>query len=397
MGNEINIELTSVHARNWYALTELPHRFIKNEGGSRSSKTFSICQAIIRYCLTHEDKVWSVIRKHRATLTGSGMKDFFEVLKYMNLYKKSNHNMTHSEYQFDTGCVVEFYGADDEQKLRGRKRDFAWLNEANELLKEDFRQINARTTEKILIDYNPSALESYLYELPDERTITIHSTYKDNPFLSEQQIIEIEDTQFTDPDYYTVFGLGKRAFTRENVFVEWKVLKEKPHTFTEFIYGLDFGFNHPTALVKVWFNRFKKELYLEELIYETNLTSNDIVNKMNKLGVDKNAIIVAETARPEIVKDIRGAGYQVVNAIKDVKDGINNLRTFMVYLSPDAPNLKKENMNYRYVKKNGNITEEVIKLWDDGMDATRYAAMYIKKYLLQLDNIQSNQVFSFNI
>jgi phage terminase large subunit len=252
-----------------------------------------------------------------------------------------------------------------------------------------------RTTEKIIVDYNPSEASSYLYSLDMAKTIEIHSTYHDNPFLSQVQKDEIEDLKRTDDDMYQIFALGKRCFSKQNVYKKWEVMVNKPQHLNEFIYGIDFGSSHPTALVKIWFNTDTKELFLEELIYESGLTSGDIVEMLDKLGVDKTKPIVADYARPEIINDIKRGGYQCINAVKDVKDGINNVKLFKVYVSSTSSNIIKENENYKYKKLNGIITDEVIKMWDDAIDAIRYGVMYIKKYHWKSDDRIG--IYKFNI
>lgn len=391
---EITINGSIVFEKNWDAING-SKRFIRNEGGSRSSKTYSLAQVVILYCIKNSGILVSIIRKTFPALRASVMRDFFEVMRDMGLYEVNRHNKTENIYNFENGSQVEFFSADDEQKLRGRKRDIAWCNEANELTYDDWVQLNMRTTDKIITDYNPSESNSFLYELDLSKTVEIHSTYKDNPFLSKEQKEEIEDLKRTDDDLYQVFALGKRTYSKQNVFKKWDVVVERPNYITEFVYGIDFGSTHPTALVKIWFNTDCKELFLEELIYESGLTSGDIVERLDILGVDKGVPIIADYARPEIINDMKRGGYMVVNAIKDVKDGINNVKLFKVMVDYKSSNIIKENENYKYKKLNGNVTDEVIKLWDDSIDAIRYGVFYIKKYHSKGDDRTGVYKFSF--
>jgi len=391
---ELKIKATVVFEKNWDALMS-DKRFIRNEGGSRSSKTYSICQALILWCLQNPDKIVSIVRKTGPALSATVMRDFIEVLKAMELWNEDSWSKGNRTWTFANGSIVEFFSVDSEQKLRGRKRDIAWVNEANELHYDDFQQLNLRTTLKLIVDYNPSEVDSYLYALPDNNTIRIHSTYRDNPFLPLEIIREIENYRETDTDYYTIFGLGERAYSRENVYTEWTT-GERPAHLTDYIYAIDYGYQHPTAMVKIWYNSGEREVFIEELIYESYLTSQDILNRMEAMGVDKQNVIVSETARPEIIADIRRSGYRIVNAIKDVKDGINAVKTYRVTLSRDAKNIIKENQNYRYRKYNGVVTEEVIKSWDDAMDAIRYGVMHIKRNLLKQPG-SGIGVYNFNI
>jgi phage terminase large subunit len=390
---EIEIKATSVFEKNWEALNREDIRFIKNEGGSRSSKTYSICQCLILWALQNPQRVISIVRKTGPALSATVMRDFIEVLKDLHLWREKSWSKGTRTWTFDNGSIVEFFSVDSEQKLRGRKRDIAWVNEANELHYDDFQQLNLRTTEKIIVDYNPSEVDSYLYALPDEKTCSIHSTYLDNPFLSQAIIQEIEGYKKTDEDYYTIFGLGKRAYSRENVYIEWDN-GPKPVGLDDWIYAIDYGYQHPTAMVKIWYNKEGRKAWIEELIYESYLTSNDIVEKIKALNVDKSKPIISETARPEIIADIKRAGYKIIEANKNVKDGINCVKTFEIGISPSSVNIRKENQNYRYKKHNGAVTEEIVKSWDDAMDAIRYGLMYVKKYLIR-ETSTTGQVHRF--
>jgi phage terminase large subunit len=393
--SELNLKATTVFQRNWEAINGAS-RFIINEGGSRSSKTYSLCQVIILYLLQNPGKTVSVVRASFPSLRATVMRDFFEVMQELDLYDVKNHSKTEHVYSFPNKSKVEFFSADQEQKLRGRKRDICWVNESNELDYESFQQLNMRTNEKVIVDYNPSAVESYLYHLPEDKSTKIHSTYQDNPFLSREIIEEIQGYQYSDPDYYQIFTLGQRCFSRENVYNKWDTLEEKPPHLSEFVYGIDFGYTHPTAMVKIWYHPNHKDVFIEELIYESHLTSGDILEKFRKLSVDSSRNIIAETARPEVNADLRREGYRVTEAIKDVKDGILNVKSFRVYVHSKASNVIKENFNYRYKKVNGIILEEPIKLFDDAMDAIRYALMWVKRHG-QKSTSSTGQIYSFEI
>jgi phage terminase large subunit len=371
---ELKIKGTIVFNQNWNALHS-DKRFIINEGGSRSSKTVSLCQLIILYALQNPNKVVSIVRKTFPSIRATVMRDFFDVMKELNIYSKDSHNMTEHIYYFPNGSMVEFFSVDDEQKIRGRKRDLCWCNEANELFYDDFSQLNMRTVEKMIFDYNPSESLSWLYELDHNQSIVIKSTYKDNPFLPEAIRKQIEDFKRTDPDMYAIYALGQRVSSKANVYQGWEFVEEKPIRFEQYIYGLDFGYNHPTALIKVYFH--EKDLYLEPVIYQSYLTLPDLISQMQELGVSKQVEIMADHARPEMIQEILGAGYNIYKANKEVKKGIDNVKTFKVYAKNDK-HLRKEFENYKWKKVNDAMSEEPIKLHDDAMDAIRYAVAYIK-------------------
>jgi len=372
----MEINSTVIFEKNYSALQDKDIRFIINEGGSRSSKTYSLCQMIIVYSLQNRGKVTSIIRKTFPALRATVMRDFLEIMKEMDLYDVNSHNKSEHIYTFPNGSIVEFFSVDDEQKIRGRKRDLAWCNEANELFYDDFTQLNMRTEWKLIFDYNPSESASWLYELPKEESILIKSTYRDNPFLPDSIRRQIEDLKRTDESLYQIYALGEKAISKSNIYSNWTFVKHRPARFVNYVYGLDFGYNHPTALMRVYW--CEDDIYIEPVIYESYLTTTNLIEKCEQLGVEKNITIVADYARPEIIAEMNNAGYDVQNANKVVKKGIDNIKTFGVFCE-DESRIKKEYENYKWKKIGDQITDEPVKLWDDAMDAVRYAGTYIRK------------------
>lgn len=372
----MDLKSTIVFERNYDALYNNEARFIINEGGSRSSKTYSLCQLIMVYCLQNPQKVVSIIRKTFPALRATAMRDFLEVLKEAGIYDKSSHNMSEHIYTFPNGSIVEFFSVDDEQKIRGRKRHVAWCNEANELFLDDFTQLNMRTEQKLIFDYNPSDSTSWLYELPKDESVLIKSTYRDNPFLPDSIKRQIEDLKRTDEALYQIYALGEHAISKANIYSNWTFLPHRPARFTQFVYGLDFGYNHPTALMRVYWH--EKDIFIEPVIYESYLTTSNLIDRMASLDVEKETEIIADYARPEIIAEMNNAGYNVLNANKVVKKGIDNIKTFGVFAMADK-NLEKEYANYKWKKVGDTITDEPVKLFDDAMDAVRYATTYIKE------------------
>ena len=371
----LEINSTVIFEENFDALQDPSIRFIINQGGSRSSKTYSLCQVLIVYCLQNPNKVVSIVRKTFPALRATVMRDFFEVLKDLELYEKSAHNMSENIYRFANGSIVEFFSVDDEQKVRGRKRDIGWCNEANELWFEDFQQLNMRTETKMIFDYNPSDSSSWLYELPKDESILIKSTYKDNPFLPESIIRQIEDLARTDEALYQIYALGEKAISKTNIFNTWTFIMRRPERFTNYVYGLDFGYNHPTALMRVYW--CEGDIYIEPVLYESYLTTSELIERFKQLNIEQTVDILADYSRPEIIAEMQNAGFNVNNANKNVKSGLNAVKTFKVWCKQDE-NLKKEYENYKWKKIGDNITDEPVKLYDDAMDAVRYAVMFIK-------------------
>jgi phage terminase large subunit len=379
----MEIKATNIFQRNYEALSNSGVRFIINQGGSRSSKTYSLCQLIIVYCLQNPNKVVSIVRKTFPALRATVMRDFFEIMKDLNIYEKTNHNMSENIYRFSNGSIVEFFSVDDEQKIRGRKRDIGWCNEANELWFDDFQQLNMRTEQKLIFDYNPSDSVSWLYELPQDESILIKSTYKDNPFLPESIKRQIEDLKRTDEAQYQIYALGEKAISRTNIYNTWDFISDKPMRFKNYVYGLDFGYNHPTALMRVYW--CDNDIYIEPVIYESYLTTSELIEKFKTLGINQTDDILADYSRPEIIAEMQNAGYNVNNANKVVKQGIDYVKSFKVYAKDDK-RIIREYENYKYKKVGDMITDEPVKMFDDAMDAVRYAVTFIKEMYFTNDS-----------
>jgi phage terminase large subunit len=370
----MELKSTIIFQKNHQAL-QGAERFIVNEGGSRSSKTYSLCQLVIVYCLQNKGKVVSIIRKTFPALRATVLRDFTEILKDLGIYSLEAHNKSEQIYTFPNGSMVEFFSVDDEQKIRGRKRDIAWCNEANELYFDDFTQLNMRTEHKLIFDYNPSDNSSWLYELPADDTVLIRSTYKDNPFLPQSIRNQIEDLKRTDEALYQIYALGQKAVSKSNIYSNWTFMTHRPARFTSYVYGLDFGYNHPTALMRVYWH--ERDIFIEPVIYESYLTTTMLIEKMGQLNIEKEVTILADYARPEIIAEMVNSGYDVINANKVVKKGIDYVKTFGVFCM-DNKEIKREYDNYKWKKIGDHITDEPVKLFDDAMDAVRYAVTYIK-------------------
>jgi phage terminase large subunit len=375
---EVQIEHTEVFEWNYDAYNS-HKRFIINQGGARASKTYSILQLLVILCLTTPKLSCSIVRKSFPSLRGSVMRDLFEIIKELNIYKVSNHNKTEHIYKFDNGSFIEFFSVDDDQKVRGRKRDVCYINEGNELTFEEFNQLNMRTTKSMFIDFNPSDTESFLYGLiSNENSILIKSTYKNNPFLSKSIVEEIENLINVSPEYYRIYCLGERATLTTRVYTHFKQYVDEMYNIDEVHYGLDIGFNHPMALVESKF--IDNRVYVKELIYESGLTTNDLIMKMELIGVDKKRNIWVDSARPDVIEDLRRKGFKAFPADKAVKEGIDSVKSMEVFVHIESVNLWKEYKTYSYKTDGDRILDEVVKMNDDGVDSLRYSVHSHKKH-----------------
>lgn len=352
-------------------------RITVEQGGTRSGKTYNILLYIILHYSTQQTgHIITICRKTFPSLRGSVMRDFFEILNRLGVYHEQFHNRSDHEYHLN-GNLVEFISLDQPQKIRGRKRDFLFINEANELTYEDWQQLVFRTKGKVVIDYNPSDTFHWIYDkvLVREDADFYQTTYLDNPFLDESIKAEIERLRETDQEYWRIYGLGERGSNRAAVF-QYHKADTIPEEAKHIGYGLDFGFtNDPTALVKIMIK--DGDLYAQELLYHTNLTNHDISQKLTELNLHRRDEIWADSSEPKSIEELYRMGWNIKPTAKgadSVMAGIDLLKRYRIHVVKGSINLEKELQNYRWQEdKNGNLLNRPIDGYNHLMDAMRYA------------------------
>lgn len=325
---------------------------------------------------------FTIVRKESTTIRSTVLQDFQSIMQDWGIWDDADFNKVVMEYRLN-GNLIEFIGANDGQKLRGAKRDTLYVNEANELGWESMKQLIMRTTGQVYLDYNPSITKlhwiySNVIDVRDDVTF-IHSTYKDNPFLEQTIVDEIERLQHTDPDAWRIYGLGELGVSRSTIFMA-RPATQVPDSATLISYGLDFGYtNDPTALVAAYLSEDKTSIYLKELAYATGLTNDDIVDKFSTSGIDTRAIIYADSAEPKSIDYLRRKGYNVRPTKKgkdSILSGIDTLKRYKIYYT--GRNLEMEFTNYRWKEDiNGEPTNTPIDRYNHAIDAVRYATFNV--------------------
>lgn len=354
-------------------------RILILQGGTRSGKSYSVIQALIRISAEYPNAgiVFSFVRQSFPVLEATILRDFIEILTNAGEYSEKDHRKGNSfQIYKHNGNEFEFFSANDEQKVRGRKRDILFCNEINELNPETYRQLAYRTTGKIIGDFNPSDPDSFVYDDLMTRSDCAHivTTYKNNPFLTQGQIRDIEIQAEQNPEEWLVFGLGQRRVNTQQIYTHYRVLSanEWPQYFHNNIKGLDFGYNHPSALVDI--NQRDGCNFIREDIYERGLTNAALIAKCGEIGISFTVPIYADHARPEYILEFNNAGYTCIPAVKTVLEGIDTVKRSPLYIHAESLNLIREAKRYKWKKNDqtGIIEQEPIKLNDDGMDAARY-------------------------
>jgi phage terminase large subunit len=362
-----------VFTKNLEAYNLKKFRVIANQGSTRSGKTYSISQLLALYIANKEKVSISIVSPSLPHLKRGARRDVLEILEKAQLYTDDAFNKTDNIYNYPNGSYIEFFGAEDSGKVRGPGRDILYINEANLLSQSIYQQLAFRTRKTIFLDFNPVDESSWVYDVADkDGNLLIHSTYKDNPFLPIEQVKEIESLKEADANLWKVYGLGERGTSQEIIYTHWKQ-GEFPEGCEE-VYGLDFGYSVPTAMVKVGFKDGKT--YVEELIYQTKLTTNDLIERLKDMGINRSAEIFCDNAEPKTIEELTRAGFNAKPAAKDVYAGIQKVKGQPLIISPSSVNLIKEIRSYRWkVDKDGKIhqNEEPVKMWDHLCDAMRYA------------------------
>ena len=346
------------------------------QGGTRSSKTYSLCQLFIVKALKETGKVFTICRKTLPALKGTAYRDILELLKKLEIYSEEFHNKSELSYTLNNN-LIEFISVDQPQKIRGRKRDYLWLNEANEFTYEDYQQLILRTVGKIYLDYNPSDPYSWIYDkvITRDDCTFIKSTYKANPFLDKDTVAEIERLRDLDPDYWQVYGLGEIGSIQTMIFRAFNLVDDVQGRLVG--YGLDFGFtNSPSALVAIYVK--DNDLYIKELLYEKRLTNTDLAQKIKDLGISRQDEIVCDSAEPKAIEELYRSGLNAKPAKKGagIHLGIDIMRRYKMHITKDSLNAIKEFRGYKWATdKNGDVLNTPVKVNDHLIDAARYLCL----------------------
>jgi phage terminase large subunit len=345
------------------------------QGSSRSGKTYNILIYLITDVIQHPGTRLSIVRKTLPALKGSVLIDFKEIVFKMGIWDPRQFNKTELIYRFDNGSWVEFFSTDDEQKIRGRKRDILFANEANEISYLEWQQLLMRTTKYSVLDYNPSFSEDHWIEQINKDPDCYHfiSTYKDNPFLEQKIIDDIEKLKDKNKSLWTVYGLGLRAVIEGRIFDSYEIIEDIPDWVHKRWVGIDFGFtNDPTAIVEA--GLYVGSLYVDEICYRTKMLGNDIIDVLKREC--KNRKIISESADPRLIQEIYNAGVNIHAVEKfqgSVMAGITKMQEYSIKITKRSTNIKKEFDNYVYDQdKEGKYLNQPIDAFNHGIDGIRY-------------------------
>ena len=358
------------------------------QGGTASSKTFSTLQYLI--ALADNSKralTMSVVAETYPHLRRGAMRDFFNILG--DSYSSNCHNKSESIYRINKS-QIEFFSADQPAKVRGPRRHILFVNEANNVPKETFTQLEIRTEDLIIADFNPTS-HFYLHDLIGDSGVAFDiSTYKDNRYLAESVVRSIESKKNKDANWWRVYGEGQVGQLEGLIFPEFEQIDRFPDGL-QVRYGLDFGFtNDPTALIRIGVTA--DTIYLDECIYDTALTNSDIGKRMDQHLKRYESIIFADSAEPKSIVEFKRMGFNIRPAPKGpdtILFGIDYIKRYNVKVTKRSIGLIKELRNYRWEKgSDGSFINVPIDLFNHAIDATRYGLS---------DRIQQNQSYGMRV
>jgi phage terminase large subunit len=354
------------------------------QGGTSSSKTFSILSILIDTAIRYPKREISVVSETIPHLRRGCIKDFKNIMEMMNRWDDASYNKSTLRYTFSNGSYIEFFSADHEAKLRGARRHILFVNEANNIAFDAYYQMAIRTSDFIYIDFNPTQefwAHTELKTDPDSDFIIL--TYKDNEALSETIVKEIEmakekaHTSTYWANWWKVYGEGQVGSLEGVIFDNWQMIDHIPDVARLVALGLDFGYtNDPSALVAYY--TWDDKIVFDEIIYAKGLSNEAIAKEIQRYDF-RDAVIYADSAEPKSIDQIRSYGIQIVGTGKgrdSVSFGISLLQQKMFYVTKTSLNMIHELRSYTWDKdKTGRRLNTPIGTHNHSIDALRYIAM----------------------
>lgn len=351
---------------------ELNKRIVIAQGGSRSGKTFNILIYWVYRLLQEDKKTLTIVRKTLPSLKNSVLKDLINVLEMFEVYDPNKFHKQEGFYELGSN-IINWVSVDEPQKIRGMKRDYLYCNEANELKIEDWNQLIFRTTDKVICDLNPSELNSWVYDLEKrDDSYMFKTTWRDNPFVSDTIIKELESLKEKDENLYRIYNLGEKGIATQLVFTKFSTIERIPEGMKLLGRGMDFGYNSPTTLIEIY--KDEDNLYIRELLYTKNKTMPDIIYQMEQLGFDKTDTIWCDSALPQNIEELKRNRFNVkpVNK-KSILHGIDLIKRHHIWIESTSTNTIKEFQTYRFKEdKDGNLIDTPEDDNNHSVDAIRY-------------------------
>lgn len=349
-------------------------------GGTSAGKTYSIIPILIDKAIKTPMLEISVVGESIPNLRRGALKDFLKIMQTTNRYREDSFSRTLLKYTFSNGSFIEFFGADQPDKLRGPRRNILYINECNNVDFESYQQLSIRTSSEVWLDFNPTDEFWVHTELSDdEDSETLVLTYKDNEALSQSIVNEIEKakekakTSAYWDNWWKVYGLGQLGSLEGVVFDNWSKIDMVPEDAKLIGLGLDFGYsNDPTAIVEIY--QWNGKRVLNEVCYRTGLVNSEIAKML-----PKGPTVIADSAEPKSIEDLRRAGIIIKGATKgrdSIMFGISMMHEQEYLVTSNSVNVINEFRYYCWdTDRNGNKLNKPIDNFNHAIDAIRYHEM----------------------
>lgn len=371
-------------------------------GGTSAGKTFGILPILIDRAIKTPLLEISVVSESIPHLKKGAIKDFKKIMKSTNRWIDDHWHGTDLKYTFSNDSYIEFFSVEQEAKVRGPRRNILYINECNNISFDTYHQLAIRTDMEVWLDYNPSSEFWVHTELENDQDVEkLILTYKDNEALADTLVNEIEKARtkafnnefaedlFSDSNiknkywanWWKVYGMGLVGSLEGVIFKNWSMIDEIPANAKLMSYGMDFGYtNDPTTLIACY--KYDNDLLFDELIYQTGLLNSEIIKLIKAHGINRDAIIYADSAEPKSIEEISRGGILIRGAVKgkdSINYGIDFLQSYNIKVTKRSTNTIKELRNYTWdVDKNGNKLNKPIDAFNHSIDSMRYSVSNMK-------------------
>jgi phage terminase large subunit len=371
---KIDINYAYSQALDW------KERYLTLYGGGGSGKSFAAAQKLVIRCLQGSGERILYTRKVGRTLRNSCFTLIRDVISTMGV-PNVLVNKTEMSFTFPNGSELISSGLDDVEKLKSiHGVTSIWIEEATELTRQDFTQLDLRlrgetpSYKQILLTYNPVDIDHWLktdhHDKPSDNHLILKTTFRDNAFIDSDYKRVLEDLQ--DANYKRIYADGEWGVNDEGIIYTHYKVADLTGNAEETIYGLDFGYNNPTAFVRIDISDGAN--YVTEELYQSHITNQDLINIVKPIV--GRATVYCDSAEPQRIDELKKAGIRAKPAKKDVALGIDHVKRHPLYISPDSTNLINEIKAYKWREAKD---KEPLKFKDHLMDAMRYAIFTHKR------------------
>jgi phage terminase large subunit len=368
------------------------------QGGTSAGKTIGVLEVLIDLAQRDETPtITSIVSESFPHLKRGAMLDFLNIMQQHRYFQDKRWNKTDYTYTFETGSKIEFFSVDQPGKVRGPRRDRLFVNEANNIPYETFDQLEVRTKDFIIMDWNPVS-EFWYYDKVANRDDCEHIilTYKDNEALDERIIASIEQRK-DRKGWWQVYGEGQLGEVEGKIYKDWQIIDELPFNARLERRGLDFGYtNDPTTIVDIYY--YDGGYIIDELCFQRGMQNKQIADTI-KNAISPETLVIADSAEPKSIDDIKSYGINILPTEKgadSVRNGISLVQEQRISVTKRSINVIKEYRNYLFiVDKDGKVTNEPEHEYSHSMDAIRYALTSILKKPVIKQFVQSAPVDNY--